>query len=103
MTPLDPLVYWKLKATLLSLTIREQEIGAARQKAFTDLGMPPGNYVFDDNQTAVLRIEDMQEQAKLQAEQAQQPPPAPAATEPPPAPDPVPEPVPAAPLGPENF
>lgn len=59
MQQLDPLVYFRLKARMLELTVQEHQIIAARQRTMTDAGLMPGQYIFDDNTTSVMRVEDM--------------------------------------------
>lgn len=84
MQTLDPLVYWKLKARLLELTVQEHQILAARQQALAAIGLMAGQYILDDNTTSVMRLEDMVRQETLSPPTPPTPaPPAPV----PPAPD----------------
>lgn len=64
MQTLDPLVYYTLKAHLLELSVQELQIQLTRQKAMLAAGLMPGQYVFDDNQTAVLRVDGTPQSAQ---------------------------------------
>ena len=53
MIPLEPLIYYRLKASLLEITLQEQQIAQVKHAAFTAAGLPPGPYAFHDTQHSV--------------------------------------------------
>ncbi len=52
-TVLDPLVYFKLKSRVLELMLNEQEIIRQKQAAFAEVGLPIGQYLFEDASMSV--------------------------------------------------